>query len=45
MGSIYPGYHVSLTGSVVRLVYGFCDAYVGLYLFAMLYVRLSGRGT
>lgn len=42
MGSIYPGYHVSLVGSAVGLLYGFCDGYIGLYLGAALYARLPG---
>jgi hypothetical protein len=41
VGSIYPGYDVSVTGSVVGLIYGFLDAYIGCYLFAWLYNRLS----
>lgn len=44
MGSIYPGYHVSLVGSLVGLVYGFVDGHVGLYLFVLLYARLPGGG-
>jgi hypothetical protein len=44
MGSIYPGYHVSIAGSFVGLVYGFVDGYVGLYLFVLVYARLPGAG-
>ena len=43
MGSVYLGYHVSLAGSIVGLVYGFLDAFVGLYLLAWLYTRLLGK--
>jgi hypothetical protein len=44
IGSVYLGYHVSLLGSFVGLVYGFVDAYVGLYLLLFLYARLPGGG-
>jgi hypothetical protein len=41
MSSIYLGYSVSLWGSIVGLVYGFFDAFIGLYIFARLYNALS----
>jgi hypothetical protein len=44
MESLYPGYHVSIIGSVVGLVYGFFDGYIGLYLVAWLYSRLLRAG-
>ncbi len=37
MSSIYPGYTVSLGGSIVGLIYGFFDAFIGLFLLAWLY--------
>ncbi|HLJ58139.1 MAG TPA: bacteriophage holin [bacterium] len=43
MESVYPGYHVSLLGSIVGLVYGFVDAFIGFSLFAWLYTRLAGN--
>lgn len=41
MASIYPGYRVSVAGSIIGLVYGFVDGFVGLYLFAKLYNWLT----
>jgi len=38
--TIYPGYSVSFTGSVVGLVCGFVDGFVGCWIFASLYNRL-----
>ncbi|MCF7861310.1 bacteriophage holin [Candidatus Woesearchaeota archaeon] len=35
--SIYPGYSISAFGSLVGLVYGFIDGFIGLYLLAMIY--------
>ncbi|MCL5003949.1 MAG: bacteriophage holin [Patescibacteria group bacterium] len=40
-GSIYPGYSITLTGSVVGLIYGFLDAFVGVYIIAWVYKMLS----
>lgn len=34
---VYPGYTISGVGSVVGLIYGFFDGFVGLYLLAWLY--------
>lgn len=41
IGSIYPGYSVSLAGSVIGLVYGFVDVCVGVYIFAWVYKKLG----
>ncbi len=41
MDSIYPGYEISWTGSVLGLVYGFVDGFVGLFLFGWLYNKLN----
>lgn len=41
MAIIYPGYSISFVGSLVGMVYGFVDCFVGLYVFAWLYNRLS----
>ena len=40
--TIYPGYSVSVFGSVLGLVYGFTDGFVGGWLFAVLYNKLVG---
>lgn len=39
--SIYPGYHASMMGIIVALVYGFIDVFVGFYLLAWLYNKMS----
>lgn len=41
MASIYPGYSISGFGSIVGLIYGFFDAFVGLFLLAWLYNKLK----
>lgn len=43
MAGIYPGYSVSLPGSVVGLIYGFLDGFIGLYVLAWIYNRLEKR--
>ena len=43
ISNLYPGYSISLLGSVVGLVYGFVDVFVGLYLFAWLYNWLEKK--
>ncbi|MCP5506421.1 MAG: bacteriophage holin [Chlamydiales bacterium] len=40
---IYPGYSVSWGGAFLGLVYGFFDAFIGLYLFAFIYNRLGKK--
>jgi len=40
IGSIYPGYTISWLGSFVGLLYGFLDAFIGIYLFAWIYNKL-----
>lgn len=39
--SLYPGYSISLVGSIVGLIYGFVDVFVGVYIFVWVYKRLS----
>lgn len=39
--SVFPGYHVTLVGSVVGLVYGFVDGFVKLGIFAWVYNKLA----
>ncbi len=41
MVDVYPGYDVSIVGSFIGLIYGFFDAFIGLYIFAWLYNKLS----
>ena len=42
MAGIYPGYDVSWGGSIIGLIYGFFDAFIGLYILAWLYNRFNG---
>lgn len=37
MADIYPGYAVTYVGSLVGLVYGFLDGFIGLFLLGWLY--------
>lgn len=39
----YPGYSLSFTGSLIGLALGFVDAFVGLYVFALLYNWLTDK--
>lgn len=39
----YPGYSLSFTGSLIGLALGFVDAFVGLYIFALIYNWLVGK--
>ncbi len=41
VGSIYPGYSISVVGSVVGLIYGFFDVFIGVYLFTWVYKALG----
>ena len=41
IASIYPGYSISLGGSIVGLIYGFLDLFVGVYIFAWVYNKLG----
>jgi len=40
---IYPGYKVSLIGSLVGTAWAFVDAFVGFYIFAWLYNKLGSK--
>jgi hypothetical protein len=40
--SIYPGYRISLFGSLVGLVYGFIDGFVGGVIIGWVYNKLAG---
>tara|TARA_Y100000310_G_C20648970_1_gene798281 strand:- start:696 stop:953 length:258 start_codon:yes stop_codon:yes gene_type:complete len=39
--NLYPGYTITLLGSVIGLIYGFIDGFVGLFVLAWLYNKLS----
>lgn len=41
LSSIYPGYSVSVVGSLVGLVYGFIDGFVCLFLLGWLYNKVK----
>lgn len=43
IASIYPGYSISVPGSLIGLVYGFFDGFVGCYIFAWLYNWLEKK--
>jgi hypothetical protein len=43
MSSVYPGYAVTYVGAVVGALYGFLDAFVGLFLLAWIYNKLESR--
>lgn len=40
MANIYPGYTISYMGSLVGLIYGFFDGFVGLFVLGWLYNNL-----
>lgn len=39
--SIYPGFHITVVGSVIGLFYGFVGGFVGGGVFAYLYNKLE----
>ncbi|MCL4366688.1 hypothetical protein M1563_00770 [Patescibacteria group bacterium] len=39
--SIYPGFNISLWGSLIGFVYGFLDLYVGIYIIAWVAKQVS----
>lgn len=41
MTDVYPGYTISLFGSVVGLIFGFIDGFIGLFLLAWIYNKLK----
>ena len=43
IGRLYRGYNISPIGSIVGLVYGFFDAWVGGAILAWLYNTIVGR--
>lgn len=40
MADIYPGYEITPTGSIIGLIYGFFDGFIGLSIFAWIYNKL-----
>ncbi len=40
VSGIYPWYTISVGGSILGLIWGFVDGYVGCWLFAALYNKL-----
>ena len=42
MIDVYPGYEVTLPGSIVGFIWGFLDAFVGFYILGWLYNKFSG---
>lgn len=41
MASIYPGYTLTLPGSIIGAVYGFFDLYLGVYIFDWVYKKVG----
>ncbi len=41
MASVYPGYNISFGGSIIGLLYGFADGFIGLFILGWLYNRLG----
>ncbi len=39
--SIYPGYSLTMVGSLVGLVYGFFDMFIGVYIIYWVYLWLG----
>lgn len=41
VASIYPGFHVTLGGSIIGLIYGFFCGFIGGYIFIWFYNKLA----
>ena len=41
IASIYPGYSISLIGSIIGLLYGFLDVFIGVYIFVWIYKKVG----
>jgi hypothetical protein len=41
IADVYKGYEVSFVGSIIGLIWGFFDAFIGLYILAWLYNKFS----
>ncbi len=44
MASIYPGYSITVMGSLIGLVYGFIDLFIAFFLIAWLYNLFEKSG-
>jgi len=42
IATIYPGFSVSYGGSLLGLIYGFIDGFIGCWIFAAIYNKLLG---
>lgn len=43
IASIYPGYTITMAGSIVGLIYGFLDAFIGVYVTVWVYNQLGKK--
>ena len=43
VASIYPGYKITPTGSIIGAIYGFVDAFIGMYVLIWLYTYLRKK--
>jgi len=43
LADIYPGFNISVGGAFLGLIYGFIDAFVGCYIFVVLYNWLQKK--
>lgn len=41
LGSMYPGYGVSLSGAFFGVLWGFLDGFIGGYIFAWIFNKIS----
>ncbi len=41
MASVYPGFDISPVGSVVGLIYGFLDCFIGFFIVGWIYNKVS----
>ena len=41
VSSIYPGYSISIIGTLIGLIYGFIDAYICIYIIFWIYNKVA----
>lgn len=41
IADVYPGYSVTLSGSIIGLIYGFLDIYIGVYIVSWVYHHIG----
>ena len=41
LADVYPWYDVSILGSFIGLFWGFLDGFIGLFIFGLIYNKLS----